>query len=469
MARATLDVEVDYLNAAGDGVAWHGRRQLTVPFTLPGERVRVMPGPPRDGVSMAALEDVLRPSPDRVRPRCRHFGPAVLRVPPPGGLASLGPCGGCAWQHIAYARQLQLKSELVTRLVREQVPGAPAAHAMLPGVLAGEPWNYRHKVHFVFASARGRGPRARARLAMGHYLRGSRRVLPIAECPVHDERGNAAAFALRDAYAAAGVAGAPDGPLRSVAVRVSRDAGEVMATLVLTREADARVRGATRRVLGQPGAPASFHVNLHPGHDAFIFGRETRTIAGHPRLRETVAGVSFLVSPTAFFQTNVHAAERLVGLVLDALPAARRVLDLYAGAGLFALPIARTGHRVVAVEESRAAVSDGEASRRLNRIPEEHCRFVARRVEQALDTPVLRVPFDAVVLDPPRDGCPAAVLEAVFGRIRPPTAVYVSCNPEALARDLAVICRHRYRIVSMQPLDMFPHTPHVETVALLTR
>jgi 23S rRNA (uracil1939-C5)-methyltransferase len=207
-------------------------------------------------------------------------------------------------------------------------------------------------------------------------------------------------------------------------------------------------------------------VNLHPRGDAFIFGRETRRLAGSDRMREEVAGVSFLISPTAFFQTNVSAAEALVKLVLGAVPAASSVLDLYAGAGLFALPLARRGNDVIAIEENRAAVDDGEASLRLNRIPAARCRFLARRVETALSSIHTS---EAAVLDPPREGCSAEVLDAVFGRLRPRTAVYISCNPEALARDLARVAAHRYRIHSMQPVDMFPHTAHIETVVVLYR
>jgi 23S rRNA (uracil1939-C5)-methyltransferase len=208
------------------------------------------------------------------------------------------------------------------------------------------------------------------------------------------------------------------------------------------------------------------HLNLHPRGDAFIFGRETRRLSGSERMREDVAGVSFLISPTAFFQTNVLAAEALVKLVLGAVPAASSVLDLYAGAGLFALPLARRGNAVIAIEENRAAVDDGEASLRLNRIPAARCRFVARPVETALAS--LHT-SEAAVLDPPREGCSAEVIDALFGRLRPRAAVYVSCNPEALARDLARITAHRYRVDSMQPVDMFPHTPHIETVVVLRR
>jgi 23S rRNA (uracil1939-C5)-methyltransferase len=156
-----------------------------------------------------------------------------------------------------------------------------------------------------------------------------------------------------------------------------------------------------------------------------------------------------------------------------AAPACRRDSNVV-GAGLFALPLARDGHAVVAVEENRSAVADGEASRRLNDIPAERCRFVAQRADNMLREAARRPHaaaerFDAVVLDPPREGCSVAVIDRVFDALAPATAVYISCNPEALARDLAAIVSLNYRIQSLQPVDMFPHTAHIETVAVLTR
>jgi 23S rRNA (uracil1939-C5)-methyltransferase len=479
----THEIDIEFLTTSGDGVGHleerrqgvpgdRERQQVVVPYTIPGERVRVRLGPALSGGATATLEAVVRQSPHRISPRCRHFGPDAE----PG----VGPCGGCAWQHIAYPEQLRLKADLVTRLVRAAVPHAPAALPMLPGAVPDEPWGYRQKVHFVFGSSglarpggrlgNGRQPDA---LVMGHYVRGTRRVLPVRECPVHVGHGNAVAFQFRDEYIRAHVAAAPDGALKSLALRVGRASPEVMATLVVNGEDDKALRAATRRVLARADAPTSLHVNIHPRDDAFVFGPETRRIAGRDRLREQVGGVAFLISPDAFFQTNVHAAEILARLVADAIPAGARVLDLYAGSGLFALSLAQRGHQVIAVEENRSAVADGEASRRLNRIPDERCRFIARRAEDAVRamgrSEDRRWRFDAVVLDPPREGCSPAVIEQLFDTIAPTMAVYVSCNPEALARDLAAIVGLRYRIRSLQPVDMFPHTAHVETVAVLTR
>ena len=450
---------------------------ITVPFTIPGERVRVSVRTMRDGSRVGVVEELLQASPHRVEPRCPHFGTAradlkvspyqaVVNVVNVGADLQVGPykrggCGGCSWQHIAYAEQLRLKSDLVTRLVREAVPRAPQARPTLAGTPIESPWGYRQKVHFVF------GPGG-SRLVMGHYARGTRRVIAVTTCPVHDERGNTRAFSVRDAFARSNVI-----PLKGLAVRVAANTRETMTTLVLSGAADRRIRSASRSVTKHDDARSSLHVNVHPRGDAYIFGRETRRISGPDRLREEVAGTAFLISPTSFFQTNVRAAGLLVRLVTEAIPRPSRVLDLYAGAGLFALPLARAGHHVVAVEENRGSVADGEASRRLNRIGEEQCRFIGRRVEEAfrhevrLKADTTTAPFDVVVMDPPRAGCTARVLAGVFGGRQPPLVVYVSCNPEALARDLREIVRLGYTIESLQPVDMFPHTAHIETVAVL--
>jgi 23S rRNA (uracil1939-C5)-methyltransferase len=333
------------------------------------------------------------------------------------------------------------------------------------------PWGFRHKAAFVFAP----GPRGRG-LLMGHYRRGSHLVVAVDECPVHAEAANRVAFAMRDELAAAGIPAASvdltRGVLRHLVVRASRASGETLATLVVT-ENDKVLRAAVRRLLASPDAPDGLHVNVHDRPGPFLFGPETRHVHGRARLREEVEGVSFLVSPTAFFQTNVTAADWLVATVREAIGRAPvHVLDLYAGAGLFALPLAEAGHVVAAVEESRDAVEDGRASQRLNRIPDSCCQFVAARVETALgrlqrDGRDER-PFEAVVLDPPRWGCGPAVAASIATTLRPVRVVYVSCDPEALARDLAVFLEAGYRADRVLPVDMFPHTPHVESVAVLS-
>ncbi len=467
----TARVEIIDADAEGDGRARLAGRLVSIAGAIPGEQVEVRVQEGSRGRPCAELTRVLRASSHRVAPRCRHAD----------------VCGGCAWQHVTYAEQLHLKERRLGRLLAaslgEAAPrvdptigmrGSGDNDAGPPGRDRLAPWNFRHKVSFVF----GPGPRGRS-LVMGHYRRGSNTVVPVEECPVHAEAGNALAFRIRDALLAAGVPGASHdgrrGTARHLVVRVAHNRPEVIATLVVTAN-DRSLRGAVRRIITSTDPPDGLHLNIHDRPGPFLFGRDTRTLHGRARLREEVAGVSFLVSPTAFFQTNVAAAEILVGLVCGAIPdqPPARVLDLYAGAGLFALPLARRGHVVTAVEESAEAVEDGLASQQFSRIPLQACRFVRGRVEDlngcaGIGAPPGDARPDVVVLDPPRAGCPERVLRTLVEDLRPRRIAHVSCNAEALARDLAAGVAAGYRVDRVQPVDMFPHTAHIESIALLTR
>jgi 23S rRNA (uracil1939-C5)-methyltransferase len=233
-------------------------------------------------------------------------------------------------------------------------------------------------------------------------------------------------------------------------------------------------RAPVRALLASADAPDGFFININSRPGPYMVGADTIKIDGRRHVREKgigagphVRGMDFLVSPDAFFQTNVGAARILVALVVDALADAKRVLDLYSGSGLFALPLAARGATVTALEENRQAVDDLKLNAKLNRIQPLRVKSVAARVEDA----VARVgrEWDAVILDPPREGCAAGVLSAVFERIKPKRAVYVSCNPEVLARELPDILKSGYRVDRVQGVDMFPHTEHIEAVVMLSR
>jgi len=465
------ELVVASVNAEGDGVATVEGRVVTVPGTIPGERIAARLRRARDGSLSGEVTRILVASRHRVSPRCRHFG----------------PCGGCTWQHIEYGEQLRLKRKMVQESIGSLLQRIQVRPTLgTPSPDGGTPWGYRDKVSFVF------GPGRRGRpLVMGHYPRGSGTVLPVEECPVHADAGNRVAFVLREALDRAHISGAtPDGDsgvARHVVVRVSEGTGELVGTLVVTETVRAlrRVTADVQAQLaaGGPGlSHVGFHLNIHDRPGPYLFGRETRRLFGLSEVREQVGRTSYLVSPTAFFQTNVRAADVLVREVLDALSDTRfqRVLDLYAGVGLFALPLAKAGRAVTAVEENREAVASAAAALRLNKVPERACRLIASRVEDAIgrvgagragnDRRGLKAAgqeWDAVVLDPPRQGCPPRVLDWVLNTLRPPRIVYVSCDPAAMARDLAHVPGTGYDFERVQPIDMFPHTAHIETVVVL--
>jgi 23S rRNA (uracil1939-C5)-methyltransferase len=436
---------------------------------IPGERVvaEVVDEDERSRRRFArvvdAARDVVAASPHRIQPLCRHAS----------------ECGGCSWQHIAYDEQLRLKTRVVEELLRgavgERAPRvAPMIGARTDEALRDEsgrdrgPRGFRQKVSFVFGSDRGR-------LTMGHYARRSKRVIPIDECPVHSERGNAIAFRLAESLRRARIpafdeaAQRPEGLARHALIRVSRDEREAAVVLVAA-DADRSLEKPLRDLSSAPGElrPEGVMLNIHPRPGPYLLGGETIRVDGRGHVLETVGGVRFLVSPTGFFQTNVRAADVLVRMVLDACASDRgqRVLDLYSGAGLFAIPLALAGHTVTAVEESRKATREAALNSRENDVPREALHLMPGKVEEAI-THLARHRFDAVVLDPPREGCPERVLEMVVKRIRPSTLVLVSCNPESFASEYAQAAAAGYRAETVQPVDMFPHTAHIETVAVL--
>jgi 23S rRNA (uracil1939-C5)-methyltransferase len=361
-----------------------------------------------------------------------------------------GICGGCSLPGVPYAQQLVRKRADLARLLGVDVP---------PVLPSPQEDRFRHKVTFVFgADSSGRN------IVMGHYAAGSQRIVPVEECPVHSDRGNQMAFSLRDQLTRARV---PPELLRHVVIRTTGSGREAVVMLVVSRN-DRVLRTPVRAFMKLAGPPDGFFININDRPGPYMIGRETIRVAGRTHAREDALGPSFLISPTTFFQTNIGAARLLTDLVVEGVGDARRVLDLYSGSGLFTVPLAAAGRIVMAVEEHAQASDDAARNLRLNRIDAGRVRIVTARVEEALAR-AARDPFDAVVLDPPRLGCAAAVLPAVLHDVRPSRLVYVSCNPDVLDVDLPVIRAAGYRIVRLQPLDMFPHTGHIETVVAFAR
>ena len=423
-----LELDIIGVNVDGDGIAEFEGRGIAVPGTIPGERVEARLVRARDGFAAAEVVRIVVPSPHRVAPGCRHFG----------------PCGGCAWQHIAYAEQLRLKQ----RMLQDLLPGSTSACTLPtpsePG--ASAPWHYRNKVSFVF------GPGAHGHpLLMGHYRRGSRTVVPVQECPVHAEAGNRFAFAVHDVLVRARIPGSTpdgeDGVARHVVARVTEGARELLGTLVVTENVKPlrRVTTEVQKAMA-PGAPGAAPLargvppeRPRPSGPHAVRPRDAAAVRRERGPRNRWAACPTWCRPPRSSRRTSAPPRCWCARCSTRSPTrgSRRVLDLYAGVGLFALPLAKPGR---SGDGGRGEPRrDGE--RRIGHAPEPRSRsrraaWSAARVEEAIGR-ARRPAWDAVVLDPPRQGCPPAVLDWVFARSAPARIVYVSCNPEALARDLA--------------------------------
>jgi 23S rRNA (uracil1939-C5)-methyltransferase len=280
---------------------------------------------------------------------------------------------------------------------------------------------------------------------VGYYAADSHTLRPIDQDPL-------LAPALNDALAALqGVLAQETAEPFDVLIRASETHGYTLG--VLRGEGDLRFIAARWRAAS-------------PALAAVQFGSHPQGVAGNAWLLETLDDVVFQLRPLTFFQAHLRAAAALLALVREglALTGVERILDLYCGAGVFALPLARSAAGVVGIEAATVAVEDGTRSAQLNGI--ENVRFVAGTVERALAE--IESPVDAVVLDPPRRGChPQALAELL--RLAPPTVVYVSCHPGTLARDLKILTDGGYAVERVTPVDLFPQTPHIESVSVLRR
>lgn len=357
------------------------------------------------------------PRPDR-RPS-RHVPPPFVRVVHvveaspervEAPCALFGECGGCQFQHIVYAAQLHWK--------RERVLGALAAHGLERLAVEAtrgceNPWHYRNHMRFS-VNREGRA---------GLTARGSHRVLEVSSCHIAHPAINRALDAVRDASLTH----------PQLAVRVGDASRDIM---------------------------------LLPAQDETVGERLTATglRVCATEMEERLLGVPFRIRPSSFFQTNTAQANQMARLVLERLPTGpdTTLVDAYCGVGTFAALMARQAGKVIAIEESASSIRDAAWNLR----EFENVEIVQAKVEDAL--PQLHAIVAGLVIDPPRAGCHRSVLAALAMR-RVPRVVYVSCNPDTLARDLAILCDQAsaYRVVSVQPLDMFPQTAHVETIATL--
>lgn len=410
---AAITVRLDNMAHGGEAMGRHEGQPIFVPLGIPGELVRVVVDEKRRRFWRGHITEVLEPSPERVRPPCKY----------------LGLCGGCQWQHIDYAAQLRWKQRLVAdQLRRLGGQGDALTSAHVNAVLGmDEPWAYRNHIQLV-ADEEG---------ALGFQALRSHDVVAIDTCWITHPM-------IDDLWGALDIEG---WRAERVVLRAGTETGEGLVVIEGDDDDPPEV------VID---APVSC---LYRGRDGRM-----EVLAGDGHYHERLGGRTFRISAPSFFQVNTAQAERLVEVARDylALKGGEMLLDVYSGVGTFALTIGRDAGRVVAVEGAPSAVADLRA----NLVPDEAVTVIEGRAEEVL--PGLALRADAVVVDPPRAGCAPEVLRAIAaagaGRV-----VYVSCDVATLARDVARLAELGYALRAVQPVDMFPQTSHVETVARLER
>src|SRR5947208_9462231 len=443
-----LELSIDSLAYGGNGVARLNGFVVFVRRGLPGDRVRARVTKVKRSFAEATAVDVLERSPLRVEAPCQHY-PA---------------CGGCRFQDLAYEAQVAAKEEQVHDALRRI--GGIAEPPLEPIVLAEEVFHYRNKLEYSFTQTPS-GP------ALGFHRAGRwDEVLDISRCWLTTDLGNAVRDAVRD-WARAEKLEAYDqaehrGYLRHLVLREGRNTGQVLVQLV-TAAGERFDRDQFVEVLRRFPELRSIHwaVNETP---AEVTNLPTTLLWGDEAIEEQLCGLRFRVRPNAFLQTNTAMAERLYGIAGEfaALTGDETVYDLYCGIGTIGLTLARDSLTVWGVDVSEESVACALENADLNGISD--AAFFAGETADALAELRERAGDpDLIVVDPPRAGLSNKAVRRL-GRLQAPRIVYVSCNPTTLAGNVKELAASwGYELERVRPVDMFPHTPHVESVALLTR
>ena len=445
-----LTLEVEDLAYGGEGVARLGGYVIFVHGGLPGDRVQARLVQARPSFGRATVETVERSSPDRVEAPCPYFG----------------RCGGCRLQHLAYAAQLRFKEKQV-RDCLERIGRVDPARVR-PIVGAPELYSYRNKMEFTVARNAAGEPVIGLHEA-GRYDA----ILNIERCLLQSDLLNAILCEVRAFVRDRGLSiydqETGEGLLRFLMLREGKTKGEAMVNVV-TSSADFpeahELATHLRRRFPQIGGVVQ---NVNTQKAAVALGQEEHLLSGRDAIQEMVGGLTFQISANSFFQTNTRQAERLFQLVLEFadLKGPETVFDLYSGTGAITLLLAQRARAVYGIEVSGQAIEDAVKNARANAI--DNVRFLQGEVRHVLpDLHRKGIRADVVVADPPRAGLHPKAISAL-GTLGPQRIVYVSCNPSTLARDLGLLIERGYAPDVVQPLDMFPHTPHIEAVARLTR
>ncbi len=366
---------------------------------------------------------------------------------------------------MAYPAQLAFKAKQVADVL--QRVGGLTAVEQRPIMGAVETYGYRNKMEFtVAARATGEG------VVVGlHEADRYDSVLDIDRCLLQSEAMNGLLDEARRFFVERGLApyeqDAGEGLLRYLMLREGRRTGEVMANVVTASPAVSELAPLVPSLQARVPGTSSVVMNVNPKKASVAVGVEEHLLGGRDHIRERLGSLTFQVSANSFFQTNTVQAERLFDLVIEsaALEGGETVIDLFSGTGAISLLLAGRCRWVYGVELSQAAVDDAAVNATANGIA--NCTFLAGEVRFVLPSLIAKgVTAQVVVADPPRAGFHPKALDALL-RLGPARIVYVSCNPSTLARDLAELVRGGYGLEWVQPVDMFPHTPHIEAVARL--
>lgn len=463
-----IELVVENLSFGGKGLARVNGFVVFIDRTIPGQRVLVRITRKKPSYAEARVLEVLEDSPLAITPRCGHFG----------------TCGGCLWQNLPYQEQLKVKRNLVWECLAHI--GGLSHDVVLPTLPSPKIFYYRNKMEFSFAPRRWLLPEEidlpqlekPRNFALGLHVKGFyNRVLDIEECHLQSPLSVAI---LKQVRHFALTSDLPPyntidhtGFWRFLVVRDSKYSGQILVELITApdRSGPTEIERLSSELLAEIPEITTLVHGISSKKAQIATADTRRIIIGPGYIEEKLGDFQFRISSGAFFQTNSQASKILLDQVLAgcALTGSEVVWDLYCGTGTMAMGVAKGANNVIGFELIEEALADARTNARLNGL--DNCEFVLGDLKGLLVDPSSLIDRygspDVVVTDPPRAGMHPSVVKQLAA-MAPPKIVSVSCNPATLARDLKMLME-KYRLIRVQPVDMFPHTPHIEAVAVLEK
>lgn len=440
-----ISATIEELTDKGDGIASLAGRPLYVEGTLPGEQVEVLLTVVKPNFAQGKLLQVLAPSPARRADFCVYTA-----------------CGGCQLRVMDYQAQLVLKRQLLLEAL--QAKGLSCAVAETLGM--SEPFHYRNKAQYAVRPGLQTGPQ------IGFYAKYSHQLVEVKECRVQAPVTTEVIAKVHDWMQHHEISAynelSEQGCVRHLMLRNGVNTDELMVVLVVAEVPAAETLTELITELTEIAGLASVMLNINSYKGNRVLGSETRLLWGKEAIVDSLAGLQFVISAQSFYQINPEQTQTLYQEALRlAQPQAEEVVfDLYCGIGTISLFLARAAKQVYGIEIVPEAILDAQANAELNALI--NVEFIVGSAEQVVpklyDQGVIA---DLVVVDPPRKGCDETLLVTLV-QMQPSRLVYVSCNPKSLARDLLWLTQRGFKLEQATPVDMFPHTMHVEAVVLLT-
>lgn len=440
-----VELSIDAMSSEGSGIGRVDGMAVFVPLTAVGDKIKARIVKVKSNYAYGIVEELLSLSSDRVTPDCDVFK----------------RCGGCVYRHISYEAECKIKYNRVYDAV-SRIGGQTLKPE--PIISAENTVRYRNKAQYPVAENGD----------CGFYANHSHRIISSDDCLLQPEEFKTATAFLKEFIQKNQISvyneQTKKGLVRHFYLRKAFYTGEIMAALVINGRKIGNQEELVNGLLSALGNNLkSIYLNINTKDTNVILGKECRLIYGQDCITDRLCGVNFRISPLSFYQVNREMAERLYLKAAEyACPNDKNIVDLYCGAGTIGLSMAKQAKSVIGVEIVPQAIEDAKINAKENGI--ENARFIcADAKEAARQLAEEGIKPDVVIVDPPRKGCDSEVIEIIANEFKPERVVYVSCDAATLARDLKLFCELGYSLTEYTPVDLFPRTSHVETVALLMR